>query len=402
MKRFKTLSIFLFIFLNASAQDPIAIIKASTTKCKSIQSGYYELTRNMKYMSGLDTSKSHHKCYFKKIKNDTLFSTMFQLKSVYPNDEFSLVLYDGNDFVVAYSKDSSATIRSKTLWAAEIKSIRHNYQFFTPFTRIEKSTLPNDSDLISPKTTLNFIGKESIDGSICYHVQLNKIPENDSLDEIRTFRIEQHYWISEADSIPLQYSIAYDMVMNNDSMYQYELVTLNKYELNNVVDEEIFKLSSLPDYIRVKDYVPYEEPEILANESKAPNWELYSLKDEKVSLKDLEGKLVLIDFFYKSCYYCMLALPGLEDLNQKYKDRGLRIIGINPFDEKDKGIVPFLEKRGVTYTVLLGGKEAAKEYHVSGYPTLYLIDKTGKIIHSQVGFTEELHNKLEQVIKDNL
>jgi peroxiredoxin len=172
--------------------------------------------------------------------------------------------------------------------------------------------------------------------------------------------------------------------------------------LNNVVDEEIFKLSSLPDYIRVKDYVPYEEPEILANESKAPNWELYSLKDEKVSLKDLEGKLVLIDFFYKSCYYCMLALPGLEDLNQKYKDRGLRIIGINPFDEKDKGIVPFLEKRGVTYTVLLGGKEAAKEYHVSGYPTLYLIDKTGKIIHSQVGFTEELHNKLEQVIKDNL
>ncbi|TAH41307.1 MAG: TlpA family protein disulfide reductase [Bacteroidetes bacterium] len=402
MKTEKLLAILLSLFFNSAAQSPISILKASYIKCLSIDNGYYELERNMKFMDGPDTSKSIHRCHFKKLKDDTLFSAKFHLKTIYRNKEEREVLYDGEDFITAYSKDSSGTFYSKTLWADEIKSIRHNFHFFTPFTKTEKSALPGESDLVNPKNQLKFINEESINGSMCYHVQLNKTPENDSLDEIQTFRIEQHYWISKADSIPMQYSVAYDMVMNNDSMYQYELITLKKYDLNNIKDEKIFKLHSLPEYTKLKNYVPIDEPQLLANDSQAPYWELTSLKDEKINLTDLKGSLVLVDFFYKSCYYCMLALPGLEELHQQYKDKGLKIVGINPFDEKDKGIVAFLEKRGVTYTVLLGGLEAAKEYHVTGYPTVYLIDKSGKIIFSKMGFTEELKKELEQLILKNL
>ena len=82
--------------------------------------------------------------------------------------------------------------------------------------------------------------------------------------------------------------------------------------------------------------------------------------------------------------------------------KNIRIIGIDPYDKKEDDIAAFLAKRGVTYTVLLGGKDAAKDYHVSGYPTMYLIDKTGKIIFTQVGYGKDVEDTLDEIIKNNL
>ena len=186
-------------------------------------------------------------------------------------------------------------------------------------------------------------------------------------------------------------------------MYQFEKNVLRKYELNNLKDETPLSLSSVPPYIRLKDYVPYKRPELLPNDTIAPNWSLLSLKDDTISLSDLKGDLVLIDFFYKSCHPCMLALPALQNLHEKFESKGLRIVGIDPFDTKEEDDIDnFLAKRGVTYTILLGGKDVAKEYHVSGYPTIYLIDKKGKTIYSQVGYGEDTEDKLEEIIKENL
>jgi len=52
--------------------------------------------------------------------------------------------------------------------------------------------------------------------------------------------------------------------------------------------------------------------------------------------------------------------------------------------------------------VLLGGKDAAKEYHVSAYPTMFLIDRSGKIIFIQVGYGDETEKTLEDLIIKNL
>jgi len=99
----------------------------------------------------------------------------------------------------------------------------------------------------------------------------------------------------------------------------------------------------------------------------------------------------------------MLALPDLQDLHERYDEKGVQIIGINPYDTKeDDDIDNFLAKRGITYTVLLGGKDVAKEYNVSGYPTIYLIDKEGKILFTQVGYGAGTETKLEEIIVKNL
>ena len=98
----------------------------------------------------------------------------------------------------------------------------------------------------------------------------------------------------------------------------------------------------------------------------------------------------------------MLALPGLQALHEKYTKQGLKVIGIDIYDKKEDGIVAYIAKRGVTYTVLLGGENVGEDYHVSGLPTIYLIDKKGKIILSQVGYIKGQEEILEEVVKKNL
>lgn len=99
----------------------------------------------------------------------------------------------------------------------------------------------------------------------------------------------------------------------------------------------------------------------------------------------------------------MQSLPALKHLHEKYDVKGLEVIGIDPYDIKGKyNIDNFLAKRGVTYTVLLGGKEIAKKYQVFGYPTIYLIGKKGEILYTHIGYGKGDEKEIEEIIKTNL
>jgi thiol-disulfide isomerase/thioredoxin len=399
---FGLLTIFVLSSCN-KIPKPEKILKKSFDKCQTIENGYYEMEHYMKYMSNKDTTLQIYNCYFNKLKDDSIYSSAFHYQMFSENEYKRDVLYTGDDFVNYSEKDSTGKIMSKKLWAKDIKSYSHNYTFYSPLINKESYPLPKDSDFIDKKNIFEYIGEETINNIPCYHIRKSIIPENDSSEMMKTLRTEINYWINKQDYIPIQYSIAIDLVMNNDTMYQFEKNNLTKYALNNLKDETQLKLASVPSYINLKDYKPYKSPELLSKDTIAPNWSLISLKDKTINLSDYKGKLVLIDFFYKSCYPCMLALPALQNLHEKYNGKGLEVIGIDPYDTKEKDdIANFLAKRGVTYTVLLGGKDVAKEYHVSGYPTMYLIDKNGKIILSQVGYGEGVEEELEKIIKENL
>lgn len=408
MEKMKIFALILGLFcsiLLSSCSKPNAekILKESYEKCQSIKNGYYEMTHYMKYMSDDDTISSNFNCHFEKLPDDTIYSSAFHYQYYRDGEYKSDVLYTGEDFVRYSIKDSTGNIMSKMLWAKEIKSFSHNYTFYSPLTNNKSYPLPEDSAYIDNEHIFEFLGEKIISGTPCYHIKMNITPTIDSTAMFKTLRAENNYWISKQDHIPIQYSLAYDLVMNNDTMYQFEKNVLTRYELDNLKGEEELKLSSIPSHIILKDYEPSKRPELLDLATIAPNWSLISLDDEIVKLTDFKGQIVLIDFFYKSCYPCMQALPALQDLHEKYSDKGLKIIGIDPYDTKEKDDIDnFLAKRGVTYTVLLGGKDVAKEYHVSGYPTIYLIDKEGKVLFTQVGYGEGTEEKLEEVIKQNL
>jgi thiol-disulfide isomerase/thioredoxin len=391
------------LIASCSKPDAKAILKKSYEKCQSIENGYYEMKSYMKYMSENDTTSGFFSCYFRKLPDDSIYSSAFHYQYYYDEEYIGAVLYTGDEFVRYSKKDSTGVIMSKTLWAEDIEARRHNYKFYSPLTDKESYLFPDDNAFSDNKRVFEYIGEELINNISCYHVRMNTYPEYDSTDMMQTLRIENDFWIGKHDYIPVQYSIVYELFMDNDTMIQYEMNVLTKYELNTLTDEEQLSLSSIPSYINLKDYQPYKSPELLPKDTIAPQWSLVSLNDETIKLSDLKGKLVLIDFFYKSCYPCMLALPVLQELHEEYYDKGLRIIGINPFDTKEKDDIDnFLSKRGVSFTVLLGGIDVAKEYRVSGYPTIYFIDKEGKILFAKSGYGEGMKEYYEEIIENNL
>ncbi len=78
------------------------------------------------------------------------------------------------------------------------------------------------------------------------------------------------------------------------------------------------------------------------------------------------------------------------------------VIGIDPVDKKTTDLKPFLDKTGVTYTVLLANRDLPNKYQVSGYPTVYIIDGEGKVFFAVSGFGETLAETLKQEINSAL
>jgi len=161
------------------------------------------------------------------------------------------------------------------------------------------------------------------------------------------------------------------------------------------------QLSAIPAYCNMQDYTAPKIAELL-KDTVAPGWTLKTPDSTNISLSEFKGQLVVIDFFYKDCPPCLKAIPILQSLHEKYKSEGLNVIGIDPIDKENSVLKRFISKAGITYQVLLDKKNVNQAYHVSGYPTLYLIDKKGNVIYAESGFAGSVASKLEELIKSNL
>lgn len=402
MNKYSLTGLLLFFCTCVFSQNAMEILRRSYKQCQSVKSGYYEMSKYMKYMDKQDTVRDDFKCHFRKHKEDTLYGLHFR-GYMHNSDGFSdEVIYNGNEFVILTPEDSTALIVPRTQWAEEVRSMCNNVRFYTPLVRKNSSPLLHDSDLTDKSRVYQYLGVERVNGVACDHVQMNEADEGDPSMGMKVLRAEHHYWISRKDLIPVQYSIAFDMAFQNDTQYQYELFVLNHYRLNNLKDDQLFALAEIPAFYKRKDYEPYKSPELLPADSAAPAWSLQNLNGATVSLNGLKGQVVLIDFFYKACAPCMLAIPVLQKLHEKYADKGVVIVGLDPFDKDAGDLKKFLEKRGVTYTVVTSEKELVKQYHVSAFPTIYLIDRNGRIIAARIGYGPGTEAELEALIKKHL
>ena len=127
----------------------------------------------------------------------------------------------------------------------------------------------------------------------------------------------------------------------------------------------------------------------------APAWRLSDLDGKKHSLKDYRGKVLVLDWWYKDCPWCILAMPALTAVAKSYADRPVAILGMNvDADTNDARFA--VEKCKPGYPSLSAGKELARKYGVTGYPTLFIVDKQGKIADVHVGYARDLAARLSK------
>jgi len=132
----------------------------------------------------------------------------------------------------------------------------------------------------------------------------------------------------------------------------------------------------------------------------APAFTLKDLSGKTVSLSDFRGKVVLLDFWATWCGPCRQTIPHLEALHRKYKGQGLAVIGIN--HERDHDKVKEFAKGQISYVVLLDADEQFTQYHISGIPTAFYIDREGKIRYRDVGFGPGKEKLVERKVNEML
>jgi peroxiredoxin len=400
-KQILWLTILLASSVFATAQDAKQIIQKSYNNCKAIRSGSYEMANYFKSMTSTDTGMFVIHCDFKKLTGDTLFPVAFHYQQFKDKELFTAAIYTGEELIDLDPSDSTASVMQKKIWSEGIYNSRGQYNFFTPFIDNKTTPSPLGDSSNAHNYSYKLIGEEKVLGKKCYHIQINIAPEKEKGD-VQLTKTELHYWITKKDFIAIQYSLEYGLILDNIPMQQYQKQQLIKYKLNSLKNDKALTLEGIPSFYAISDYVPSEPQEPLPIGSVAPDWTLMSLAGDSVSLKSLQGRVVIIDFFYKSCYPCMKALPAMQSLHDKYKDKGLTVVGIDPYDEKDSDIAEFLGKRNINYTILLCDKTLPTKYLVSGYPTVYVLDKDGKILSTHSGYSPTMEEELEAIIKEKL
>ncbi len=131
--------------------------------------------------------------------------------------------------------------------------------------------------------------------------------------------------------------------------------------------------------------------------NQAPNIELPGV-DENVNLESFRGKVVYLDFWASWCVPCIKSFPWMDEIKQKYSEKGFEIIAINL--DKDRAAADnFLKELSVSFTIAFDQSgDSAAQYKLKGMPTSYLIGRNGKVYASHVGFTDKDKEGLEKEI----
>jgi thiol-disulfide isomerase/thioredoxin len=131
----------------------------------------------------------------------------------------------------------------------------------------------------------------------------------------------------------------------------------------------------------------------------APAFALPTAAGETITLDQLRGNVVYVDFWASWCGPCRRSFPWMNAMKRLYGGKGLAIVAVN-VDKKRADAERFLAETPAEFTVLYDAQGATPAaYAVKGMPSSYLIDTNGKVVAVEAGFRDERSAALEERIR---
>ncbi len=157
--------------------------------------------------------------------------------------------------------------------------------------------------------------------------------------------------------------------------------------------------SNTPLNIREKNYPKIQEFEGISD------W----INTDPLTIEKLKGKVVLVDFWTYTCINCIRTLPYLKDWDEKYKEKGLVIIGMHTpefkFEQEKQNVLDAVRRYNITYPVAQDNEYVMwKKYQNRYWPHEYLIDNEGYIRYDHIGEGgyDETEKEIQELLKERM
>jgi peroxiredoxin len=160
---------------------------------------------------------------------------------------------------------------------------------------------------------------------------------------------------------------------------------------SKTADAAYGELAELARYEHVQvslDTAPYKAAmaklEVADQSRQQVNFTLTDLQGKTWTLKDLKGKVVLVNFWATWCPPCRKEMPDLDTLYNRFKDQGFVILAISE-DEETAKVGPFIAEHKISYPILLDpGSKVNNLFQVEGIPKSFVYDRDGKLVAQSI------------------
>ena len=203
------------------------------------------------------------------------------------------------------------------------------------------------------------------------------------------------FWVDKQTNLPIFYSDKFD----------YKTISIK--QKNKKYKKSFFVVNDKKSSIKGRTYQETQDDlngeDALKIGTLTPKWIGISQDGKKFSSESLKGKVVLIDFWGTWCPPCIRAMPDIEKLQQIYKNyKDVVIIGISALEKKPNAAENYFKSKGYTYIHIPRGEIIAKQFKVKSYPTLYVLDKEGRIVQATIGYDIHDYEMSKRLINKHL
>lgn len=118
----------------------------------------------------------------------------------------------------------------------------------------------------------------------------------------------------------------------------------------------------------------------------APNFQAQDLQELPVDLSKMQGKVILLNFWFIQCKPCLTEIVSLKELHKQYAEQDVVLLTIAM--DQAPALDEFVYERQIPYRIVPNGQNIAQQYQVATFPTTYLIDKKGVVQQVFIGASD--------------